>query len=68
MNEAISVLFQRQPGMKKALLQRFLDALGYIFEPFRVYLIRNELLGNPLMIMGPSHDRECLVVLEVVKQ
>lgn len=50
------------------LLQRFLDALGYTFEPFRVYLIRNEMLGNPRMLMGPTHDLERRLVLEVVKQ
>jgi len=49
-------------------LQRFFDALGYTFEPFRVYLIRNELLGNPHMFIRPSHDLESLAVLEVVKQ
>lgn len=50
------------------LLQRFLDALGYTIEPFRVYLLGNELLGNPLMLTGPSYDLERLVVLEVIKQ
>lgn len=50
------------------LFRRFLDALGSTFEPFRVYLLRDELLGNPLMLTGPSYDLECLVVLEVIKQ
>lgn len=71
------MLFQSQPEMKENqrksvlmsfLLQRFLDALGYTFEPFRVYLLGNELLGNPLMLTGPSYDLERLVVLEVIKQ
>lgn len=50
------------------LLQRFLDALGYTFEPFRVYLVGNEFLGNHLMFTGPSYNLECFVVLEVIKQ
>lgn len=50
--------------LMRFLFQRFLDALGYTFEPFRVYLIRNELLVNPLMLMGPSHDLEHLVVVK----
>lgn len=74
MNEVISVQFpvskparddkklKGKSVLMRFLLQRLLDALGYTFEPFSVYLIRNELLGNPHMLMGPSHDLECLVL------
>lgn len=50
------------------LFQTLLDALGYTFEPFRVYLLGNEFLGNPLMLTSPSYDLGRLVVLEVIKQ